>query len=61
VVEEEEKAWARSEQDPIKVFEEKYIAKGVFTEDELKDARKEVLADVKVVRCFCGQLSNASC
>jgi TPP-dependent pyruvate/acetoin dehydrogenase alpha subunit/pyruvate/2-oxoglutarate/acetoin dehydrogenase E1 component len=43
----EEKAWARTEQDPIKVFEEKYIAKGVFTEDELKDARKAVLADVK--------------
>lgn len=43
----EEKAWARAEQDPIKVFEEKYIAKGVFTEDELKDARKGVLADVK--------------
>eukprot|EP00980_Cylindrotheca_fusiformis_P003651 scaffold818_cov136-Cylindrotheca_fusiformis.AAC.17 len=43
----EEKAWARQEQDPIKGFEEKYISKGVFTEEELKDARKEVLADVK--------------
>ena len=43
----EEKAWARQAQDPIKGFEEKYIAAGVFTEDELKDARKEVLAEVK--------------
>lgn len=43
----EEKAWARQAQDPIKGFEEKYIASGVFTEDELKDARKEVLAEVK--------------
>ncbi|KAL3944444.1 MAG: hypothetical protein SGBAC_001472 [Bacillariaceae sp.] len=45
----EEKAWARQAQDPIKGFEEKYIAKGVFTEDELKAARKEVLANVKKV------------
>jgi TPP-dependent pyruvate/acetoin dehydrogenase alpha subunit/pyruvate/2-oxoglutarate/acetoin dehydrogenase E1 component len=43
----DEKAWARQEQDPIKSFEEKYIGKGVFTEEELKDARKEVLAKVK--------------
>lgn len=43
----EEKAWARVEQDPIKGFEEKYTANGVFTEDELKEAKKEVLADVK--------------
>jgi TPP-dependent pyruvate/acetoin dehydrogenase alpha subunit/pyruvate/2-oxoglutarate/acetoin dehydrogenase E1 component len=43
----DEKAWARREQDPIKVFENKYIDNGVFTEDELKEARKEVLAAVK--------------
>jgi TPP-dependent pyruvate/acetoin dehydrogenase alpha subunit/pyruvate/2-oxoglutarate/acetoin dehydrogenase E1 component len=43
----DEKAWARRAQDPIKVFETKYIDNGVFTEDELKEARKEVLADVK--------------
>ena len=43
----EEKAWARSEQDPIKSFENLYTEKGVFTEDELKQARKEVLAHVK--------------
>jgi 2-oxoisovalerate dehydrogenase E1 component len=43
----DEKAWARREQDPIKVFETKYIDNGVFTEDELKEARKEVLAAVK--------------
>ena len=43
----EEKAWARQEQDPIKGFETKYISEGIFTEDELKEARKEVLAEVK--------------
>lgn len=43
----EEKAWARAEQDPIKSFENKYLANGVFTEDELKEARKEILAEVK--------------
>jgi TPP-dependent pyruvate/acetoin dehydrogenase alpha subunit/pyruvate/2-oxoglutarate/acetoin dehydrogenase E1 component len=43
----EEKVWARAEQDPIKFFEEKYIASGVFTEDELKAARKEILVGVK--------------
>jgi 2-oxoisovalerate dehydrogenase E1 component len=43
----DEKAWARREQDPIKVFETKYIDNGVFAEDELKEARKEVLAAVK--------------
>eukprot|EP00543_Licmophora_paradoxa_P000927 CAMPEP_0202441558 /NCGR_PEP_ID=MMETSP1360-20130828/1103_1 /ASSEMBLY_ACC=CAM_ASM_000848 /TAXON_ID=515479 /ORGANISM="Licmophora paradoxa, Strain CCMP2313" /LENGTH=810 /DNA_ID=CAMNT_0049056607 /DNA_START=45 /DNA_END=2477 /DNA_ORIENTATION=- len=48
----EEKAWARSDQDPIKSFEESYISKGVFTEDELKDARKEILAQVKEAVAF---------
>jgi TPP-dependent pyruvate/acetoin dehydrogenase alpha subunit/pyruvate/2-oxoglutarate/acetoin dehydrogenase E1 component len=43
----DEKAWARAAQDPIKQFEDKYIGNGVFTEDELKTARKEVLAGVK--------------
>jgi TPP-dependent pyruvate/acetoin dehydrogenase alpha subunit/pyruvate/2-oxoglutarate/acetoin dehydrogenase E1 component len=43
----EEKAWARNEQDPIKKFEEKYLANGMFTEDELKAAKKEILAEVK--------------
>jgi TPP-dependent pyruvate/acetoin dehydrogenase alpha subunit/pyruvate/2-oxoglutarate/acetoin dehydrogenase E1 component len=43
----DEKAWARTEQDPIKEFEAKYIEKGTFTEDELKAARKEILAEVK--------------
>lgn len=43
----EEKAWARQAQDPIKGFEDKWIAAGMFTEEELKEARKEVLADVK--------------
>lgn len=48
----DEKSWARVEQDPIKLFEEKYIAKGIFSEDELKDARKGVLADVKASVAF---------
>jgi TPP-dependent pyruvate/acetoin dehydrogenase alpha subunit/pyruvate/2-oxoglutarate/acetoin dehydrogenase E1 component len=43
----EEKAWARQEQDPIKVFEDKYTSNGMFTEEELKEARKEMLAAVK--------------
>mmetsp|Transcript_25762 Transcript_25762/g.38290 ORF Transcript_25762/g.38290 Transcript_25762/m.38290 type:complete len:774 (-) Transcript_25762:115-2436(-) len=43
----EEKMWARAEQDPIKKFEATYIEKGVFTAEELKAARKEVLAEVK--------------
>jgi len=43
----EEKAWARQAQDPIKGFEDKWIAAGMFTEEELKQARKEVLAEVK--------------
>lgn len=43
----DEKTWARAEQDPIKVFEDKYIGNGMFAEDELKEAKKEVLAHVK--------------
>jgi 2-oxoisovalerate dehydrogenase E1 component len=43
----DEKAWARQEQDPIKGFEKKYTANGVFTEDELKEARKAVMDNVK--------------
>jgi len=38
----EEKAWARSEQDPIKEFEAKYISSGLFTQDELNAAKKEI-------------------
>lgn len=43
----EEKAWARAQQDPVKAFEARYTENGMFTEEELKEARKEVLADVK--------------
>ncbi|VEU44659.1 unnamed protein product [Pseudo-nitzschia multistriata] len=42
----DEKAWARQEQDPLKSFEAKYTG-SVFTEDELKDAKKEIMAQVK--------------
>ena len=38
----EEKAWARSEQDPIKAFEAKYTFSGLFTQDELNVAKKEI-------------------
>lgn len=43
----DEKAWARENQDPLKEFEAKYTASGIFTEDELKAVRKEILAEVK--------------
>mmetsp|Transcript_22069 Transcript_22069/g.46006 ORF Transcript_22069/g.46006 Transcript_22069/m.46006 type:complete len:815 (-) Transcript_22069:434-2878(-) len=51
----EEKAWARSEQDPIKKFEDMYTSNGVFTEDELKEAKKEVMADVKAAVKFADE------
>lgn len=51
----EEKAWARVEQDPIKIFEDKYTANGVFTEDELKEMKKLVLADVKAAVKFADE------
>jgi TPP-dependent pyruvate/acetoin dehydrogenase alpha subunit/pyruvate/2-oxoglutarate/acetoin dehydrogenase E1 component len=43
----EEKAWARAEQDPIKAFEEMYTSNGMFTEEELKATKKQVLTEVK--------------
>ena len=43
----DEKAWARVNQDPIKEFEAQYTANGMFTEDELKAVRKEILAETK--------------
>jgi hypothetical protein len=51
----EEKAWARAEQEPLKEFEKKYVDNGTFTEDELKAARKEVLAEVKEAVKFAEQ------
>ena len=51
----DEKAWARQEQDPIAAFEAAYVANGVFTEEELKVAKKEVLADVKKAVEFADQ------
>mmetsp|Transcript_48524 Transcript_48524/g.58753 ORF Transcript_48524/g.58753 Transcript_48524/m.58753 type:complete len:821 (+) Transcript_48524:39-2501(+) len=47
-----EKTWARENQDPIKGFENEFIAKGIFTADELGAARKEVLAEVKAAVQF---------
>jgi 2-oxoisovalerate dehydrogenase E1 component len=51
----EEKAWARQAQDPIKGFEDKWISAGMFTDEEFKEARKEVLADVKKVVQFADE------
>jgi len=51
----DEKAWARADQDPIKTFEDKYTANGVFTEDELKVAKKEVVANVKAAVKFADE------
>mmetsp|Transcript_14792 Transcript_14792/g.31412 ORF Transcript_14792/g.31412 Transcript_14792/m.31412 type:complete len:818 (-) Transcript_14792:207-2660(-) len=51
----DEKQWARAEQDPIKKFEDKYTASGMFTEDELKEAKKEVLASVKAAVKFADE------
>jgi len=52
----DEKAWARQEQDPLKGFETKYIdEKGIFTEEELKDAKKEVMANVKAAVKFADE------
>jgi len=48
----DEKAWARQEQDPIKAFEDMYTANDMFTEDELKETKKEVLAEVKAAVKF---------
>uniref|UniRef100_A0A7S2KFC8 Transketolase-like pyrimidine-binding domain-containing protein n=1 Tax=Leptocylindrus danicus TaxID=163516 RepID=A0A7S2KFC8_9STRA len=50
-----EKKWARDEQDPLKFFENKFIENGTFTEDELKAARKEVLAEVKAAVKFADE------
>jgi TPP-dependent pyruvate/acetoin dehydrogenase alpha subunit len=51
----DEKSWARAEQDPIKAFEDTYVANGIFTEDELKLAKKEILAEVKSAVDFAEQ------
>jgi TPP-dependent pyruvate/acetoin dehydrogenase alpha subunit/pyruvate/2-oxoglutarate/acetoin dehydrogenase E1 component len=51
----DEKAWARQEQDPIKNFESIYTSSGMFTEDELKEVRKEVLAEVKACVKFADE------
>eukprot|EP00934_Nitzschia_sp_Nitz4_P000688 Nitzschia sp. Nitz4//scaffold175_size95217//45020//47751//NITZ4_004723-RA/size95217-augustus-gene-0.19-mRNA-1//1//CDS//3329538939//688//frame0 len=51
----EEKAWARQEQDPIKAFETQWTENGMFTMEELKEARKEILAQVKDCVAFADQ------
>jgi len=52
----DEKAWARQAQDPLKGFETKYVdEKGIFTEDELKEAKKEIMAEVKAAVKFADE------
>ena len=51
----EEKAWARAAQDPLRVFEDWATSQGLFTSDELKAAKKEVLAQVKASVEFADQ------
>jgi len=48
----DEKQWARNNQDCMKEFEAKYTRNGMFTEEELKIARSEVLAEVKAAIKF---------
>jgi len=42
-----EKAWARAEADPIKIFEDYALGNKLFTEDELDAAKKRMAAVVK--------------
>lgn len=42
-----EKAWARQHQDPLKQFEETYVLNGMFTKEELTEAKAEILKVVK--------------
>lgn len=51
----QEKSWARTNQDPLKVFEEKYTSSGIFTDEELKAARKEVSAEVETAVAFADE------
>jgi TPP-dependent pyruvate/acetoin dehydrogenase alpha subunit/pyruvate/2-oxoglutarate/acetoin dehydrogenase E1 component len=51
----DEKSWARQEQDPIKIFEDMYTANGMFTEEELKETKKQVLAEVKACVKFADE------
>ena len=51
----EEKKWARKEQDPIKAFEEDVIERGILTEDELKEAKKEVQRTIKEAVAFADE------
>ncbi len=48
----DEKKWARAEQDPIKIFEEKYMSDGTFTEAELKEAKSKIQSKVKEAVSF---------
>lgn len=43
----DEKKWARAEADPIKIFEQSALTRGLFTEHELEKMRTQSLAQVK--------------
>ncbi|GMI35782.1 hypothetical protein TrRE_jg13378, partial [Triparma retinervis] len=48
----DEKKWARKEQDPIKIFEDDVVKRGVITEEELAEAKKAVQKQVKEAVAF---------
>lgn len=43
----DEKKWARASQDPIKIFEEKFMSDGTLSEEELSEVKKRVQRQVK--------------
>eukprot|EP01039_Chlorochromonas_danica_P003866 gene3866-4223_t len=43
----DEKKWARAEADPIKIFENEMLRRGIFSEEEFEAARKKSMATVK--------------
>ncbi|GMI30055.1 hypothetical protein TeGR_g11168 [Tetraparma gracilis] len=48
----DEKKWARNAQDPIKIFEDMVLEKGLLTADELAAAKKKIQGQVKEAVSF---------
>eukprot|EP01031_Cornospumella_fuschlensis_P037768 gene37768-45883_t len=51
----DEKKWARAEADPIKIFEQAALSRGLFSEQELEKLRAQSLAQVKACVDFATQ------
>lgn len=51
----DEKKWARAEADPVKIFEDRVLSNGLFTDDELAAFKKSSLARVKECVAFATQ------